>query len=106
VVPLRLRGEIMGGLYLDSLGPKGLFTSEHVHWLSLFADQAVIAIENARLVSELDARRAQIEKLNAELSRTVEEQRSEIEEVREELHEKQSFLEARFSFGSIIGVSP
>jgi len=106
VVPLRVRDDLIGALYLDSLGPKGLFNKEHVHWLSLFADQAVIAIENARLVSELDARRAQIERLNGELSRKVEEQETEIADVRVELHEKQSFLESRFSFGNIIGGSP
>jgi diguanylate cyclase (GGDEF)-like protein len=48
VMPIRIREKVVGVLNLDS-AVIGFYTSEHIHILSAFADQAAIAVENARL---------------------------------------------------------
>lgn len=47
VIPLRIKGTSIG--VLDVANKKGGFTKDDVRVMSLFADQAAIAIENARL---------------------------------------------------------
>ncbi|MBI5410958.1 MAG: GAF domain-containing protein [Nitrospirae bacterium] len=49
-VPLKLKtGEIIGVIYVDNRLTSGVFSEESVEFLTGFAHQAVIAIENARL---------------------------------------------------------
>ena len=48
-VPLRVRGKITGVIYADSRIKAGLFTEGDRRLLSAIADQAAVAIENARL---------------------------------------------------------
>jgi adenylate cyclase len=49
-VPLKLKtGEIIGVIYVDNRMMSGAFTEESVEFLTGFAHQAAIAIENARL---------------------------------------------------------
>ena len=50
-VPLMSRGQAVGILSLTRIEP-GAFAEHHVQLLQTFADQAVIAIENARLFNE------------------------------------------------------
>jgi signal transduction histidine kinase len=64
-VPLVRAGRPMGAL-LVTKGEPVPFSEEQIGVLQTFADQAVIAIENVRLLTELQAR-------TAELSRSVEE---------------------------------
>jgi signal transduction histidine kinase len=49
IVPIRSNGKILGFLSLDSATP-GFFTQAHAERLQTFADQAAIAIQNARLL--------------------------------------------------------
>ncbi|MGQ9585964.1 MAG: adenylate/guanylate cyclase domain-containing protein [Anaerolineae bacterium] len=51
-VPLRLREEITGVIYVDNRVKAGLFSPEDRDFLSAFANQAAVAIENARLFGE------------------------------------------------------
>ncbi len=48
-VPLKLKGALTGVIYADNRGRAGLFTERDRSLLSLFADQAAVALENARL---------------------------------------------------------
>jgi GAF domain-containing protein/CheY-like chemotaxis protein len=66
VVPM-LRGADVAGVIAVSRRHAGGFTAGEVALLQTFADQAAIAIENARLLTELQAR-------NAELTRSLEQQ--------------------------------
>jgi GAF domain-containing protein/anti-sigma regulatory factor (Ser/Thr protein kinase) len=55
VVPLLRQDEAIGALAVTRREPGG-FTADEIALLQTFADQAVIAIENARLLTELRAR--------------------------------------------------
>ena len=49
VVPLQVKGRIIGVIALDNASHKAAFNEDDLHLLTTFADQAAIAIENARL---------------------------------------------------------
>lgn len=48
-VPLTVKGEIIGVIYADNRIRSGIFTQQDLGLLSAFANQAAVAIENARL---------------------------------------------------------
>ncbi|MGB9872640.1 MAG: GAF domain-containing protein [Anaerolineae bacterium] len=54
-VPLRLRGQITGVIYADNRIQTGLFSERERDLLAAFADQAAVAIENARLFEQVRA---------------------------------------------------
>ncbi len=54
-VPLKLREEIIGVIFVDSRVFSGLFQKDDLEILSAFADQAAVAIDNARLFDGLQA---------------------------------------------------
>ena len=58
-IPLRVEGTSIGTLNAIRLRPEA-FSDQHVALLQTFADQAVIAIENARLFEELQQRNAEL----------------------------------------------
>jgi adenylate cyclase len=47
--PLRLKGDILGVIYVDNRLQAGIFTQRHLDLLDAIASSAAIAIENARL---------------------------------------------------------
>jgi len=75
-VPLILHDTVIGMLAIDSAQPN-TYTADHAQLVSAFADQVAIALENARLyttekqrVKELDALRATVADISAELEQT------------------------------------
>ena len=58
--PMVVKGQVIGFLNLDSAVP-GFYTQEQAQRLQAFADQASIALENARLYSSLQETNAELE---------------------------------------------
>ena len=65
-VPLKTRGQIVGLIALDGRR-KGQFNAHHADLAVTFADQVAIALENARLFSDLQSELEERKKLIAEL---------------------------------------
>ena len=67
------QGEIVGALYLENNSAAGIFTEQRVEFLELLCANVVNAVDNARLVDELQA-------LAASLERRVEKRTQELRE--------------------------
>ncbi len=65
-VPLSIKNQQIGAIYLDSLTKRSRFTNESLPFLTAFTNQAAIAIENARLYESL---RAENRRLRDEVQR-------------------------------------
>lgn len=109
-VPFRVREKVIGTLYLDHRFKKGVFTQRERDLVETFADQAAIAIENARLFEEnrrvqdeLTQRRRELEELNQLLRQKAKQKEIHVGEMRSFAPTKRDF---RYDYSFIIGQSP
>ena len=70
-VPLIMKDRIAGAIYIDHRQARHLFSQKDLSFLEAFADQAAIAIENARLYEELEEARTRLSLENEGLRREV-----------------------------------
>src|SRR5204863_10155826 len=73
VVPMLRHDAAIGTISVTRREPGG-FTDDEIALLRTFADQAVIAIENARLLSELQQKNAALTEAHAQVSEALEQQ--------------------------------
>ncbi|MBI4577364.1 MAG: tetratricopeptide repeat protein, partial [Planctomycetes bacterium] len=118
-VPLRTRGQMCGALYVDHRAEAEAFGRRDREVLEAFADQAGIALENARLhqqelarQAELARRAAEVERLNTELAglnrrlqTQVDHRTAELEEERARMEEERRSLALVHTYGEIVGAS-
>jgi serine/threonine-protein kinase PknK len=92
-LPIRSRAGIEGVLYLEHRHRRGRFGEVETSLLRAFADQAAIALSNARLVAENEQRRIELEAKNRQLA----EAKAQVEQIlaarTAELHETRDELE-------------
>jgi PAS domain S-box-containing protein len=53
-VPLKVKGQLIGVIYADNRAREGLFSEKDRNLLAAFADQAAVALENARLFASVE----------------------------------------------------
>ena len=68
-LPIRGRSGTVGVLYLEHRQSRGRFSEASVTLLHAFADQAAIALENARLMAENGRRQEELEQANLALEK-------------------------------------
>lgn len=64
-VPLQVKEHTLGVVYVDNRIQSGIFSQEDLHLLIAFANQAAIAIENARLFADLQQSLREITSIKA-----------------------------------------
>jgi transcriptional regulator with GAF, ATPase, and Fis domain len=111
-VPFRVREQVLGCVYIDNRFETNLFSEDDLPLLQGFADQAAIAIENARLFeenlrdqTELKRSREEIERLNDQLKAKVEKQYAELAKVKQDLDSRRADVPLKHDFSSIVGDS-
>ena len=105
-VPLVIKGRAAGTIYVDHRLRKGAFDQEDVRLVLDFAEQAAIAIENARLLGELRRRERQVEALNRRLEVELAARREELSGIKQELRDNREALAVRYDYRNIIGRTP
>ncbi len=102
----------IGALYIETrTGARPSFRDE-IPTLQAFADQAAIALENARLLSELSLKSAALEEKNARLGETrarlkeiLGKRTARLREVKKELKSTKAQLFSHASYGQMVGQS-
>ncbi|MBI4880651.1 MAG: sigma 54-interacting transcriptional regulator [Planctomycetes bacterium] len=103
-VPLRFKGETLGCVYIDHRFKRGSFTESDRKLARLLADQAAVAVENARLHAENEAQRRTLEELNKQLEERVKEQEVELRDAREKLA-RAALPPPKYDYSEIVGRS-
>jgi transcriptional regulator with GAF, ATPase, and Fis domain len=104
-VPLCFKDQPLGCLYLDNRFQKGIFGEEAQRLLELFADQAALAVWNARLHEENRAAAEALADANRRLEERVEHQQIEIATISEELNQQRVTVRLKYDYSSLIGDS-
>lgn len=104
-VPIHSPEGILGALYLDNRFQRGRFSDADVELLLAFADQVALAMRNARLLDELQARNAELEQERARVQALAEGQAAEIDRLHEQVRENRRSLERRYTYDRIVGTS-
>jgi transcriptional regulator with GAF, ATPase, and Fis domain len=105
-------GRTIGALYLETRARPGLRFEQELPTLFAFADQAAIAIENARLLAENRARADALAVSNAELatardevSRLLGKRTEQLAEARRDLKQARAELRSHFGYAGLVGTS-
>jgi len=111
-LPIRDARGIQGVLYVEHRVRRGRFGPGDVELLLTLADQAAIALANARALAELEAQRERLaqanealEKANEEIERLLVARTAELDDTKRELVRARDALRASFDRQGIVGRS-
>ena len=111
-IPISGPTGVLGVLYLEHRLRAGRFQEDDIDLLVAFADQAAIALENARLWSENAQRRQELEDqarelalAKGEIERLLDAKTEELEQVRRDLGRARAELEGQHARHGIVGQS-
>jgi transcriptional regulator with GAF, ATPase, and Fis domain/tetratricopeptide (TPR) repeat protein len=105
-VPLAVKGNVVGTIYVDHRLRKGVFGDDELGLVLDFAEQGAIAIENSRVVSELRRREQQVQSLNRRLEHELRVKEAALDDVRVELKESRQVAALRYDYRQIVGQAP
>lgn len=98
-VPLLSRSKLVGVIYVDNRSISGRFTQDDLHLMTIFANQAAISIENARLYEETMRANKELEEWAANLERHVAQRTAELQQANRSLTRLASQLETSSRIG-------
>ena len=105
-------GVTIGALYVETRLRPGLRFQDELPTLAAFADQAAIAIENARLLSDNRARAEELARTNVELAAAKDElarllgkRTEQLVEARRDLKQVRADLRSHFGYAGLVGTS-
>ena len=85
-IPLLLKQQVLGILYLENKLIPAVFTHEQQELTKLLTAQAAVALQNTLLVNKMKQHQKEIEVLNKSLEQRVKERTAELNRVNEELN--------------------
>ena len=103
-VPIRSPREVLGAIYLDHRFRSGEFSRQDLEQMLVLADQAAIALENARLQDELRSHSAELESQRDRIAELLAGREHELEALKNSAQLTGSLSSGR-SFGDVIGPS-
>jgi signal transduction histidine kinase/DNA-binding response OmpR family regulator/HPt (histidine-containing phosphotransfer) domain-containing protein len=92
-VPLLAHGMLIGMIYIDNRSVSGRFLQSDVELLTIFANQAATAIENARLYQETHRANQELEALARTLEQRVAQRTGELQQANAALAQRAAQLE-------------
>jgi serine/threonine-protein kinase PknK len=105
-------GRTIGALYVETRMRPGVRFEQELPTLRAFADQAAIAIENARLLAENRARADELAHANDDLAtarddlaRALGKRTEQLAEARRDLKQVRNELRSHFGYGGLVGLS-
>ncbi len=105
-VPLSVKGRLVGCVYVDHRARVGLFKPEDVALVVDLAEQAAIAVENARLLADNRQKEEHVRALNAALEEKLAVQAVELEGLHREMREARRTLGVRHDYTGLVGNTP
>jgi transcriptional regulator with GAF, ATPase, and Fis domain len=105
-VPLSVKGRVVGCVYADHRLRAAAFGDSEVALVCDLAEQAAIAVENARLLGENERRRREVAQLNRELESKVASQAVELGELHKEVRSSRAALAVRYNYDNLVGRTP
>ena len=111
-IPISIRGDVVGVLYVDNRLQQQVFQEREKSLLVSLADHAGVAIHNARTLDELKGNQIELQaamdrvaQLNGALKGQLQEKTVELSQVRQELSAASLGRKFRFDYKQIVGES-
>jgi transcriptional regulator with GAF, ATPase, and Fis domain/energy-coupling factor transporter ATP-binding protein EcfA2 len=98
-------GRPIGALYVETRARPGSRFEQELPLLAAFADQAAIAIESARLTTELAEKNAELEAAHKKLEGTLERRSEQLAEARRDLSRARAAVKGHFGYAGLVGTS-